>query len=31
LGLISYEEGETVGAHDLAASYVRPSDAELNR
>jgi tRNA threonylcarbamoyladenosine biosynthesis protein TsaB len=29
LGLISYEEGGTVGAHDLAASYVRPSDAEL--
>jgi tRNA threonylcarbamoyladenosine biosynthesis protein TsaB len=31
LGLINYEEGETVDAHDLAASYVRPSDAELNR
>lgn len=31
LGLISYKEGETVDAHDLAASYVRPSDAELNR
>jgi tRNA threonylcarbamoyladenosine biosynthesis protein TsaB len=30
LGLISYEAGETVDAHDLAASYVRPSDAELN-
>jgi tRNA threonylcarbamoyladenosine biosynthesis protein TsaB len=29
LGLISYEAGETVDAHDLAASYVRPSDAEL--
>ncbi len=29
LGLISYREGRTVGAHDLAASYVRPSDAEF--
>jgi hypothetical protein len=31
LGLISYEEGATVDAHVLAASYLRPSDAELNR
>jgi tRNA threonylcarbamoyladenosine biosynthesis protein TsaB len=30
LGLISYGEGAVVGAHDLVASYVRPSDAELN-
>ncbi|MDT7542863.1 MAG: tRNA threonylcarbamoyladenosine biosynthesis protein TsaB [Acidobacteriota bacterium] len=30
LGLISYEAGQTVQAKDLAASYVRPSDAELN-
>jgi tRNA threonylcarbamoyladenosine biosynthesis protein TsaB len=30
LGLISYREGRAVGARDLAASYVRPSDAELN-
>jgi tRNA threonylcarbamoyladenosine biosynthesis protein TsaB len=30
LSLTSYREGRTIDAHDLAASYVRPSDAELN-